>query len=61
MTSKATERYRVAGPFEVAGVAPGGVVELDPAAVNITALADAGHLQPTSKPAASTSKARDRS
>lgn len=40
-------RAKVTGPNEVAGVAPGGTVELDPAAVNIAALVEGGHIELT--------------
>jgi len=38
--------YRVAGEHIVAGVEPGGTVELDPDVYNIPALVAAGHLEP---------------
>lgn len=37
-------RVRVIGPFQVAGVDPGGTVELDET-VNIAALVEAGHIE----------------
>lgn len=52
-------RYKVIGPYEVGGVAKGGVVELDPARVNVKALLKAGLVEqekPTPKPAAKTEK-----
>lgn len=39
-------RVKVIGTRAVAGVAPGGTVELDPERVNIAALVDAGHVEP---------------
>lgn len=40
-------RATVTGPNEVAGVAPGGTVELDPELVNVAALVEGGHVQLT--------------
>lgn len=39
-------RYKVIGPRAVAGVEPGGTVELDEARVNVPALLSAGHVEP---------------
>jgi hypothetical protein len=46
-------KFKVVGELEVAGVAPGGVVEFaDDTDVNVDALLYAGHLEPVeSKPA----------
>lgn len=42
----ATHRAKVIGPFEVCGVAPGGVIEnLDDEAVNVPVLVKAGHVE----------------
>lgn len=38
-------RARVIGSHEVAGVAAGGTVDLDPAEVNVPALVEAGHIE----------------
>lgn len=49
--------YKVVGPVEVGGVAPGKVVELDEQEVNVAALIEAGHIEPTrAKPSAEASK-----
>lgn len=45
MTQTEKVRARVVGPRTVAGVAPGGVVELDPGQVNVSALVEAGHIK----------------
>ncbi|SET43435.1 hypothetical protein [Nonomuraea wenchangensis] len=47
MTKRA---YRVSGPRPVAGVGTGGTVHLDPEAVNIPALIEAGHIEIVRKP-----------
>jgi len=47
--------FKVTGPFEIGGVAPGGTVELDESAVNVDALVWAGHVEPV-KPAAKAKK-----
>jgi hypothetical protein len=39
-------KYRVVGVCDIAGVAPGGVVALDPDEVNVDALVMAGHVEP---------------
>lgn len=44
-------KFRVVGPCEVAGVAPGGEVDLDPTQVNIPALEAAGHVEPVGEKA----------
>lgn len=55
-------RYKVVGPYEVGGVAKGGVVELDPARVNVKALLKARLVEavepekPATKPAAKNDK-----
>jgi hypothetical protein len=38
--------YRVIGQQAVAGVQPGGTVDLDPAEVDVAALQAAGHIEP---------------
>ncbi|MEU8055711.1 hypothetical protein [Microbispora bryophytorum] len=38
-------RVRITGPCEVAGVKPGGFVDLDPSVTNIRALETAGHVR----------------
>lgn len=38
-------KYRVVGPRTVAGVAPGGVLELDETRLNVAALVQAGHVR----------------
>ncbi|WP_166427499.1 hypothetical protein [Nonomuraea mesophila] len=43
---KTLPRYQVVGPRSVRGVAPGGVVALDPARFNVEALVEAGHIKP---------------
>lgn len=43
-------RYKVTGPYEVGGVAKGGVVELDPARVKIKPLLKAGLIEPAEEP-----------
>lgn len=43
--------YRVVGSSRVAGVDPGGTVELDPERVNIPALITGGHIAPVKAPA----------
>lgn len=44
-TEPSKELYEVVGSRTVAGVDPGGTVELDPAEVNIGALIAAGHIR----------------
>lgn len=44
--------YRVVGSSRVAGVDPGGTVELDPDRVNIPALIAGGHVEPVETPEA---------
>ncbi len=39
-------RYKVIGVCEIAGVATGGEVDLDPSKVNIDVLLRAGHVAP---------------
>jgi hypothetical protein len=39
------DQYTVIGTLKIDGVAPGGVVELDPVATNIEALIAAGHVE----------------
>lgn len=39
-------QYEVIGPFEIGGVKPGGIVELDTETVNVDALIEAGHVKP---------------
>jgi len=43
--------YRVVGSSRVAGVDPGGTVDLDPDRVNIPALIAGGHVEPVKAPA----------
>ncbi len=48
----AEKKYKVIGQCPIAGVAPGGVVTLDPddftpGATNVKALIDAGHIEET--------------
>ncbi|WP_435111875.1 hypothetical protein [Nocardiopsis synnemataformans] len=43
-------RYRVVGGSQVGGVDPGGTVDLNPAAVNISALIRGGHVAPLPEP-----------
>jgi len=40
------QRFTVTGPFPVADVQPGEVVELDPELVNLGALLESGHIAP---------------
>ncbi|MGI5493881.1 hypothetical protein [Microtetraspora malaysiensis] len=53
-------KYRVIGDCRVAGVEPGGVVELDAAAVNIPALIEGGHIAPIPAEHAEESTRRER-
>ncbi|WP_157251123.1 hypothetical protein [Nonomuraea typhae] len=54
-------RYRVIGPCEVAGVQPGGVITEFPAGVNVEALIQGGHIEPTEdKPAEAKQAAKPR-
>ena len=43
-------RYRVTGPWQISGVGPGGVVDLDPAKINVDVLVNAGLVQPVDDP-----------
>lgn len=45
----ATEKYRVIGPFEVAGKSTGEIVELDPEEVHIPSLIEGGHIEALGK------------
>ncbi|MFI7042585.1 hypothetical protein ACIBI0_38410 [Microbispora rosea] len=45
------DTYRVVGSSRVAGVDPGGTVDLDPERVNIPALVAGGHVEPVKAPA----------
>lgn len=50
-------RAKVIGSREVAGTAPGGTVDLNPAEVNIGALAEAGHIEISKSAAARVERA----
>ncbi len=43
-------KCKVIGNLEIAGVAPGGVVDLDPDTVNIPALIAGGHVEEIKSP-----------
>ena len=49
MAKQERPRYEVIGPCPVAGARKGDTVELDPAAVNVDALIQAGHVRPAKR------------